>query len=297
MATVLDTTPGWADVGPDPDRDYHRIRVHALMVVGHGEGDRWLDASVRWHAPAVDTLFIYVDGPVDDMTSRVLLHLADQPTVVVHHRQLDAPSFMEHEARFRASAWATFEDLVRPVDGDWVFVPDADEFLVPRQRALTLGDVLRGSAGFAVAHGLDQVGVPIPEVFGFAPDGTPLVRVDGRWAGNVGPRLVRWTSDLSAGDPVAWRDRPMGCGSVPARLSEPGVTMSPCFGQLLHYGYAHPDDVAAKARRYQGMADHGHHSDHIASITRPPRLEAVRHVGRYPTVWRGMRTHPHPGTA
>ena len=38
------------------------------------------------------------------------------------------------------------------------------------------------------------------------------------------------------------------------------------------------------------MADHGHHDDHIASITRPPRLEPIAGVGEWPDAYRGTPT-------
>lgn len=300
--TILDTTPGWGNVAPDPARDYHDIRVHALMVVGPGEAGRWMDAAVRWLAPAVDTLFLYMDAP-DAATADLADELAkphsgvwrtsDDPggpmPVHVWYRELDQPGFLDHEALFRSSAWAAWEANVQPEPGDWVLVPDADEFWVPVQTLVGCRDALHASAGYAQELGIDAVAVPIPEVWAFAPDGCPMVRVDGQWAGNAGPRLIQWTPELAAGDPAAWNNSAMGCGSVPAVFTRPGLTYAPAFGQILHYGYADPADVASKASRYQSMANHGHNNAHVQSITDPPKLRPLSGVGLHPTVWRGPR--------
>lgn len=290
------TDPLWADVGPDPADDYHDLTVHALMVVGPGEADRWLDSVVRWTAPAVDSLFIYADMP-DQATLDALIVLArpapEGVAATVWCRSSDDPGFLDHEARFRAAAWAAWHACINPAPGDWVLLPDADEYLVCQQAALGRRDALHGTAGYAQQLGLDAAAVPIPEVWAFAPDRHPMVRVDGRWAGNSGPRLVRWQPTINAGDPRAWRDAAMGCGSAPACYTDPGHSYAPSFVRLLHYGYAHVADVAAKAARYQGMADHGHNDDHVASITRPPRLEPISGVGEWPDAYRGIPT-PRP---
>ena len=262
-------------------RDFREIRVVALMVVGTGEGDRWLDAALTSVAGQVDDTLVYVDGPVDDATVTVLKAHAD--TVLVRFRGSEAPSFLEHEGRFRQGAWNTATELLGLDHETWIFLPDADEFFVPLWRTITARDALRASAGYAEVEGLNTVSVPIPEVWGQVHNTAhPLIRVDGQWYGQAGPRLVRWHPDAT------FRDRPMGSGSVPTIYTD--GPHGRCFGHLLHYGYAVLEDVEAKWARYSSLADHGHANDHILSIRQPPQLEPYPGLV-IPNVWRGARQH------
>ena len=265
--------------------DYHDIPVDALMVVGPGEADRWLQSNLEHLATVCDRIFVFTDRlPDDDNFFELVPTLAARPQFTVRGLPDDAPTFLEHEGRFRQIAWDSYELALEPHDGRWLFVVDADEFPVSRQRLVSNREAMQASAGFAEVNGLEVVGVPVHEVWGQVNGTTwPMLRNDGKWAHGIahpGPRLVRWRPGLT------FHDRHMGCGSVPAEFY--GLTAGLCFFDLLHYGYATLEDVAAKAARYQGMADHGHDPEHVASITKPPRV--APYGGQVePNVWRGIR--------
>lgn len=293
----MTTTFPYPPVTPDPDGDYHQIKLHGMMVVGPGEGNRWLDACLAWHLPMLDTMFVYDDRTADrdDGTTFEVLkaHAAAAVSdlgspLYVRVRPEGVASFLEHEGHYRKAAWDTWEATVKPSPGDGVLILDADEFVIPQHALIGGRAAMQASIGFARANDQDACAVLIREVFGFSSSGSPLIRVDGAWDGNEGPRLIAWTPGGAL-----WPDRAMGSGSAPARYQwSPGQAWDRygvSFFQIAHYGYAHPDDVKAKYHRYTAeVADHGHNAGHIASITRPPRLVPLNPPVT-PTVWRGRK--------
>lgn len=190
----------------------------------------------------------------DDRSEDDTVDLAKSLGAVVGVRPVGAKAFLEDESRFREDGWRFFERALRPAEGDWVLLVDADEIVVgPKniqqntQRADTLG-----VSGLSVA---------IQEVFGWGPDRIPLVRVDGFWGQISGIRLVRYQPH------GVFASSSLGGGSAPtyALGRAKAVDVS-----LLHYGYANEVDRLTKHSRYSGRV--GHNPSHIESILRPGKL-------------------------
>lgn len=248
----------WAGVPPGllggrtvPGPDF--VRLFGL-VVARNEQHRYLASMLAKAMPLVDRLFL-LDDRSDDDTAELALAMGCDVWV----REPDAPSFFEHEGRFRQSAWESFEAACDPQTGDWVLALDTDEALVGANLVETLRYQLPVAAA---ANGVTGLRLHVAEVFGVA-EGAPLVRVDGLWGSISGVRLFAYEPEGT------FLDRAMGCGSAPTYVSrgkiEDVVTVA-----LLHFGYLDPDDRLEKYERYAGRP--GHNEAHVASILQPPAL-------------------------
>ena len=263
-------TEPWEQLG-EPD-----VTVHAICSI-RNEAHRWLQSSLTNTASVADTLFVWDDQSTDDSRD-----VARGIATAVAVRPNGVPSFIEHEGRFRQAAWNAWERTIGPAEGDWVLAIDADEFWVPLARHVPARLALQCSAAYSALNECRSTNIAVPEMWTLRP---LQIRVDGQWANCFGPRLYRWP-----GPGATFKDVPMGCGSSPTQVtgieaSEIGLV---AFGQILHFGYVHPDDLQEKYRRYSSLADHGHLSSHIESIIRPPRL-APWEGPVPPEVWRGTR--------
>lgn len=243
-------------------------RVYGLTVGGN-EADRYLTSYLTYVMAAVDTLFYY-DDCSNDGSAEIVQSI---PNVVYQRRPDGVPSFLEHEGRFRQAAWVAFERFIQPTVEDWVLGIDTDEVLVgPTEcRPCEMKKIL----DYAM-HGI--VRLQRPEVWGWDEKGWPMLRVDGAWGTIQCTRLFRYRP----GGKI--RDVPMACGSEPdyvamTRTYVPGNPL-----QLLHFGYAHPNDRKDKYDRY--MSHPGHNVSHVQSILSSPSL--VRWTGLIPpTMVRG----------
>jgi hypothetical protein len=100
--------------------------------------------------------------------------------------------------------------------------------------------------------------------------------------------LVLGCHVLGAGGQFA--DRVMASGSEPTYVPRaPHVSLQNVW--LLHYGYARPEDVAAKYERYTARPG-GHSDTHIQSIVAEPQL--VPWDGPLIDVYLGARPAPGP---
>lgn len=236
-------------------------KIYGSMVMKN-EADRYLRAVLEHMRPFLDQLFIFDDNSTDD--SRMI---ATQYDTVICPRPADCPSWIEHEGKFRQSAWGTFEVVMQPHPGDWILSFDADEFLVRIEDDFsdvrpTLDRVVEN------AKNVGDVGVvlPFPEIFDIA-NGIPMVRTDGLWDTIRGPRLFEYRTGGS------WSDRSMGCGSEPTYVAE-GPTSSHNLGlNMLHFGYAKPEEHAARHERYSELLEHGHSNKHVQSIIQKATLQ------------------------
>lgn len=226
--------------------------LHAVMAVKN-EAERWLrpvlaDLETR----GVATL-VCDDGSTDDSIS-----VARQFTnVVVTSRPEGIPSFLQHEGYFRQWCWT---ELVKCAvrEGDWVLSIDADEFLLGEPNANAADEITAWSIPMVIVWGIE--------------DGIVYERKDGFWGTDEQPRLARWQNRV----PV-FPDRKMGSGSLPL-YARKNVVHSP-WERIMHFGYARPEDRAAKYERYTTHS-FGHNSQHIESIRTSPTL--VRWEGRVP---------------
>lgn len=245
------------------------MRIFSLLVTKN-ECDRYLQACLKWNVPMFDSMLVYDDGSSDDTLNVVgsvgRIHYTQRPDGV--------PTFLEHEGRFRQDAILAMEELFHPEDGDWIFVIDADEFLVVD------GDPagLRAAAVAAERADCKSVQIRVPELWSIDP---PMERIDGFWGSIRCTRFYKW----QPGGQI--RDVPMGSGAEPSYVANSKIYTKARNIHLLHAGYAHPDDVATKYERYSSLANNGHADSHIQSIPANPVLKQWK--GEMPPVWRGVR--------
>lgn len=230
------------------------------------EAHRYLQSSLAWNAGFWDELFVF-DDQSDDNTP----HLASRfGHVVVRSDQ--EPSFLEHEAKFRAAGWAHFEKVMLPSEDDWIIALDADEFLMATsQRGL------HELADQALMNGRSSAAIHVPEAW---EDGDAVqVRMDGFWNENWNPRFCSWKPNSQ------FNDRPMGCGSTPSYAWENPWRTIPNI-EILHVGYMDRDERWERYQRYLAHPE-GHNPNHINSIIETPMLATWS--GATPAIWRGER--------
>lgn len=234
-------------------------RVIGSMVVKN-ELDRYLIPCIKHAQTFLDEIFIYDDRSTDQ-TAEVAIDLGCR----VVRRPDSRPSFMNHEGKFRYSAWRAFEQVMKPEVGDWIFSFDADEFMV-NDSEVSIDRTIQLAINKAEAK--KQVGVilPFPEIFKI--DGEDLYfRTDGQWGKIKGPRLFSYRKSAE------WNEKSMGCGSEPTYVSK-GQNSTQNYGlTVLHLGYARDEDKKAKYERYSSLSQHGHNDKHIKSIIETPELE------------------------
>lgn len=238
-------------------------RVVGSIVVKN-EADRYLEKALSNALSYLDEIFVY-DDRSDDESAEIALSLGCRTV----RRPEDKPSFMEHEGEFRQSAWNAFVRVMGLREGDWVFSFDADEFLVADDRSF------EAAISSALQRNASGVIIPIPEIFEVNEEGL-FARQDGFWGQIRGSRLFPFRHF------GFFEDKSMGCGSEPTYVRN-GYLSNQNYGiTLLHLGYAREEDRVAKYERYSSLPDHGHNSDHIESILKPPVLR--KWEGKVPEV-------------
>jgi hypothetical protein len=168
---------------------------------------------------------------------------------------------------------------MEPKAGDWVLIMDADEFLVVSgtwcwARGNARNDIVKVLSDViddACSQPIPAVMLNIPEVFGFSPEGIPLVRTDGLWGTIHAPRLFEYRENAS------FAKGGYGVTSVP-QYAMHAYTGTEKLA-LLHYGYANEADHRMKYERYSGRE--GHSNKHIESIISPDKV-LERWSGPYP---------------
>lgn len=241
-------------------------KIFGLVSIKN-EAHRYLQ-SMLWNLNwLVDEIFVYDDQSTDD--SFEIANETINAGMVV--RSTGNSTFAHHEGDFRKEAWDQFCWNLRPQPNDWIVALDADEFLVSTTETSTYY-TLRQEVKNAGA--VDAMRVAIPEVWATDP---VQIRIDGYWNRNRHQRIYRNSTKTKFLDKVA--------GSGPSTVSAryPADTYSL---EILHYGYADPEDLKAKYERYSAGA-HGHNNKHIESIPDTPVLK--EYVGNVPKVWRGIR--------
>jgi hypothetical protein len=257
------------------------LKIYCQIVV-RNEQDRYWDSWLDWHMGIFDEVHVFDDNSTDDTE---MMAVAAGAVVT---KQLGTPGFLEHEGKFRQQAWSAFERAIEPSAGDWVFALDADEFFVAK------GDErndLYAACEWANTQRRAAYMVNIPEVFetDLSDEGeltNPQVRVDGWWGKIAGTRLFRYQPGGK------FSDRAMGSGSEPTFVAT-AARSSLQNMQILHYGYARPEDVAAKYERYSHTPG-AHANAHVESIVAKPDL--VPWNGPTVQVYYGRRPKPGPGT-
>lgn len=234
------------------------MRILGSLVMKN-EADRYLESVLEYMTPLFDGVFAW-----DDQSDDSSVDIADE-YAEVRVRPDSCPSFLEHEGRFRAAAWQSFESAMHPVDGDWVLAFDADEFLVTK-KAVNVGNSLRIAIQIAEKTNCIGIVLPFPEIFDII-NGTPHYRTDGLWGTIAGPRLFRYSTGGT------FSDKPMGCGAEPTYVGKGKLSRDNNDLHMLHYGYAEKEDHARKHKIYTELTDHGHNNKHVQSIIESPTLE------------------------
>lgn len=231
--------------------------IFALMIVKN-ESNRYLESVLKHLSWYVDDIII-VDDHSTDSTVDIASRFAR-----VESRPFEVPSFLEDESQFRQFAWNQLEERLMPSTDDWILSVDADEFIIADHPRDDLIDLTKTT----------DVGVhiPIPELWNLDP---PKIRVDGFWNKNMAPRFFRY---MPGG---VFPNKKMGCPPYPTYVKSNVVSN---HLEILHVGYADPDDVQNKYERYSTFSV-GHSSQHISSIIKKPTLiDYNRHI---PNIYRG----------
>lgn len=242
------------------------------------EAGRYLSSALENLTSIIESDKILV---FDDCSDDDTVELALGADVDVCIRGENDASFLEHEGRFRGAMWACFEYEMSPSPGDWVLAIDADECLVTTSPGHDIHDALLSAVRRAADRGCTSVRLPVPEVFGYDHDGTPMVRTDGFWGKIAGTRLFAYQPG------GVFRNKAMASGSEPAYV-QAGRISEETFGlALMHFGYAQVADQIAKHARYTALLDHGHSDKHVQSIIATKTLERWR--GPAPSMRLGVK--------
>jgi hypothetical protein len=237
-------------------------------MVTRNEMDRWLTSTLPWLCELCDgNVAIYDDRSEDNIET-----YAGEHGVSFLRRPKGMPSFTNNEGDFRWAGWMAMERAFYPRQGDWILAVDADELLVTNQAGCGAGEVrllLADAIGEAEEHDQVSISFEVAEVFAFDDMGWPLVRTDGYWGGITTCRLAKWQPQ------GVFEPRKEGGGSLPSAW--PRAFNAHEHLELLHLGYARPEDRIAKHSHYQATT--GHNPQHVESILGHPDL-------RY---WIGMR--------
>ena len=246
------------------------------LTVARNEASRYLASMLANAVDVVDERFFYDDRSTDDT-----LRIAENAGCIVAKRANGVPSFLEHEGQFRQAAFDTFIGAMKPSVGDWILSWDADEFLVYKGDNCCTRCAVDQAIVTAEVQSAKSIVLPVPEVFGWDTDGTPLVRTDGFWGGIAGTRLFRFEPG------GRFANKPMGCGSEPGYIQGAPMSRTAYGLYLMHLGYSRVEDQVAKHQRYTSLLAHGHADSHVQSIVGPKTLK--RWDGPIPEVtWNGQ---------
>lgn len=224
------------------------------LVVMKNEEHRYLREFIEHHQYVFHDIFVFNDNSTDrsaEICSINGLKVFDSL----------GPSFLEHEGQFRFNAWQAFEATMKPSTDDWVFVIDADEFVVGN--VANTRDALTATIELAEYFDYSVVRMKKNEVWQV--DGNRCyVRKDGLWDKIKVNHLFKYEPN------GRWNMKAMGCGSAPTYTRVQPFNASNV--SVLHFGYAREQDRQEKYERYSSMSQHGHNPNHILSIVRRPKL-------------------------
>lgn len=225
------------------------------MCVGAGEADRHLKRALVSARGWADAVVVFGDGP-DRVTRELIAGHATNALIGA----TSVHGLGEHFVRNELLALA---DTVLEPD-DIVVVIDADEQLATHQLGggLTTSPVLIRKVLLALAGTpADSWNVHFWHLWN--PEGS-MHRADGAWQPSVGTRIYRHRPGLRVQSYGGWV-----CPPLPRHLMRGG----PPVLEMLHWGYALPEDRPWKHERYSRLT--GHSSAHVDSILTEPTLAPV----------------------
>lgn len=226
--------------------------IVAAMLIGPGEGTRYLDRTLRCASQWADIGVAVLDGADEDTINAV-----NNSCLGVHWtvREPGTPSFREDESSVRNLLFECLDERCR--DGDVIVILDADE------------ELTHPTSVRQALEGLDDHHCwPVTFRHLWAPDGS-VYRIDGGWAPAAGHRIYRHVR----GGRVP--PRQMACHAVPS-TANPG----PDVGLVMrHWGYARPHDRPMKYERYMELDGGRFHSlTHLQSIIEEATCQGDAHL-------------------
>lgn len=248
------------------------MRLFGLMVTKN-ESHRYLEAATQSALSYLDGLLVFDDNSIDQTCE-----IANKNGATVIVKPEKTPDFLEHEGAFRQASLDALQNSFGLQKGDWIFVIDADEFIVsnvPNIRQAIEAEVRIAQKQYAWSIILER-----KEVWAVNSEGRFMVRVDGRWGGMRCTRLFRWRPNGKI------QQKSMGCGNEPTYINEFPMHYARSF-EMLHLGYLDKQDAAEKYERYNKLLHHGHDDSHIQSIL--GEAELMEWEGPDLLIWRGVK--------
>lgn len=220
------------------------MKIITHMVIGPNEADRYLTQVIDRVLGWTDEFHAVLDAD----TGMREFQIVDQYTANVRHSKL---RWEDHEGKFREDAWHIMEDMMQPSLDDYIVILDADEVVT---HPWSIRPAILANEGRRLAFTFHEMWSP------------HHYRVDGHWKPYPAWVCIPYRYDGH------FQDRPLASGREPTyaarvpRIDEP-------ISELLHYGYARPEDRQFKYDRYQRL-DGGkyHNQDHLRSILHTPEL-------------------------
>ncbi len=217
------------------------MKLVASMMVGPGEGDRYLEQVLAHLSEFCDEVRVCWEGTGPAET---------WPWIQVTY--VPAGTFFQHEGRARQ----TLLDWTLKGNPTHILAIDADELV-------TDGQAIRDACEEDRGIGVWTVG--IQEVWKADP-GSLWLRHDGGWDMQARAPLLYRAPKTSTG---LWRiqDRPLACGREPLAVRQLAGRATRCSADVLHFGWSNQAERAARYARYvQHDGGKFHSRAHLASI-------------------------------
>lgn len=231
------------------------MRLIASMLVKN-ELPRYLQAVIGSLRDFTDLIAVLDDGSTDN-TAGWLDDNADDKMIVRHG---ESEGFFDgHEGRRRQALL----DFTLEQEPDYVLNIDADELIAD------------GAAVRAFCETGQQLGtLMMEEVWTMTPSALGI-RSDGGWRPHSAPIL--WQVPEVLDDRWRIQDRELACGREPMAVRDLARQAQPVGTEILHFGWANPEERAGRYQRYV-EADGGkfHNRRHLDSIMWEGRRVMIR---------------------
>lgn len=197
------------------------MNIVAMMVVGQGEGERYLANALYRIKDLAD--YIVVAGNYKDKKTNEILE--DYGAIVADYSDAE---WGKEQWRIKQSL---FEQYIVPLKPDWVLCLDADEVFDERLTREKLEELATR----------DEIAFTFYFIQLY--DSENQMRVDGSWSGFRNVRFWKYIPDV----PQAWEHRALHCGLAPIYAYK-----YPADSEYLvkHYGYLKASDREKKKARY-----------------------------------------------
>lgn len=203
------------------------------MMPVRNEAERYLDEVLADLSTYVDQIVI-LDDASTDATPDIC---RSYPKVILHRNE--TPQFFVDESALRAQLW----EYTVAAQPDWVLAIDADEIFEERMQ--------HEIAGLIDQNEFDAVEFRLFDFWGCRTH----YRIDGGW--NPWPKRVRMLFRYQPGKSYTWPQQRLHCGRIPLEARQE-VRVYQSDLRVKHLGWANPDDIQRKYRRYREYYDDPH---------------------------------------